>query len=261
MTLNDEQKKLKNDSTLVETESLSKQNDCYNSSLQEYFESSSGSSLEKLRNFAKYVPRQTLTNFLAKYEIFKKIINIQGSIIECGVFQGNGLMTWANLSSIFEPYNHQRKIIGFDTFSGIPDVSDQDKTSISEHCHPNALRSDSHEDLLKCISIYDKNRTLDHIQKVSLVKGNITQTVPDYLRNNPHTIISLLYLDCVVYEPTKTALKYFLPKMPKGSIIAFDELNSDLWPGETIAVIEELGLSKREIHRFPFASFLSYTII
>ena len=144
----------------------------------------------------------------------------------------------------------------------IPNVSEQDKTSLSETLLPKCFSSDSYEDLLKCISIYDKNRTLDHIQKVSLVKGDITQTIPDYLRDNPHTVISLLYLDCVVYEPTKTALKYFLPRMPKGSIIAFDELNSHLWPGETIAVVQELGLSERkEINRFPFASFLSYTII
>ena len=46
MTFNDEQKKLNNDSTLVETESLSKQNDSYNSSLQEYFDNSSGSVLK-----------------------------------------------------------------------------------------------------------------------------------------------------------------------------------------------------------------------
>jgi len=53
--------------------------------------------------------------FISKYELFKKIINIHGSIVECGFIWG-GQMTFALLSAILEPINWQRKIIGFDTF-------------------------------------------------------------------------------------------------------------------------------------------------
>jgi hypothetical protein len=83
-----------------------------------YFESSLGTSIDKLRNFAKFVPRQILSQFLAKSEIFGSVLNVHGHIIECGVFLGGGLMTWAQLSAIFEPTNHNRRIVGFDTFSG-----------------------------------------------------------------------------------------------------------------------------------------------
>jgi hypothetical protein len=74
-----------------------------------------------------------------------------------------------------------------------------------------------------------------------LIKGDATQTIPEFLKNNKHIIVSLLYLDLDIYEPTKIALKEFLPKMAKGSIIAFDELNFKSFPGETIAALEELG--------------------
>ena len=73
--------------------------------LDEYFKNSVGTTVEKIQNFTKYVPRQDLTNFIAKYEIFKKILDVPGDIIECGVFFGGGLMTSAHLSSIFEPIN------------------------------------------------------------------------------------------------------------------------------------------------------------
>jgi Macrocin-O-methyltransferase (TylF) len=76
---------------------------------------------------------------------------------------------------------------------------------------------------------------------VKLIKGDVNETVPIFLEENKHVIVSLLYLDLDIYEPTKTSLKYFLPKMAKGSIIAFDELNWKSFPGETIAVLEELG--------------------
>ena len=54
------------------------------------------------------------------------------------------------------------------------------------------------------------------------------------------------------------ALEHFLPRMPKGSIIVFDELNCPEWPGETIAALEHLKLSEHEIRKFPFEGNISY---
>ena len=50
----------------------------------------------KLDNFEKYVRRQALSRFLVRYELFKLIRNIKGSIIECGVHHGGGLWLWQN---------------------------------------------------------------------------------------------------------------------------------------------------------------------
>ena len=63
----------------------------------------------KFDNFSKYTRRQTIARFLARYEIFKKQIDIKGSIIECGVNEGMGLMSLAHFSVTLEPYNYQRK--------------------------------------------------------------------------------------------------------------------------------------------------------
>ena len=78
---------------------------------------------------------------------------------------------------------------------------------------------------------------------------------------NPHTVVSLLYLDFDLFEPTVTALKHFMPRMPKGSVLAFDELNQVQWPGETQAVLEEVGLQNLAIQRFPFTPALSYAVL
>ena len=77
-------------------------------------------------------------------------------------------------------------------------------------------------------------------------------------RSNPHLVIALLYLDFDLYEPTKLALELFLPRMPKGAIVAFDELNCESYPGETLALNETLSISGRKIHRFPFDPWTSY---
>ena len=63
--------------------------------IDSYFEASKGSNYEKLKNFTKYVLSQSITSFLSKNEIFKKILNIQCLIIECEVHLGGGLMSWA----------------------------------------------------------------------------------------------------------------------------------------------------------------------
>src|SRR5438445_12647095 len=96
-------------------------------SLENIFVNCSDSIEAKLENFPKYVRRQHLKRFLAMYEIFKRLLPVKGSIVECGVYRGFGLMSWAKLSTILEPENLTRRIYGFDTFAGFPNVSLEDK--------------------------------------------------------------------------------------------------------------------------------------
>ncbi len=225
------------------------------------FDRSPYSTLEKLMNFPLYVPRQDLTKFIVKCEIFKRVLGVQGSIVEGGVCFGGGLLAWAQLSAIFEPTNHQRKIIGFDTFAGIPSLSEKDAKSSSGEAHCGGLAVDSYAEIMQCISLYDMNRFVSQIGKVELVKGDATQTIPAYVADNPHLLVSLLYLDFDVHSPTKVALEHFLPRMPKGAVVAFDELNLKDWPGETLALLETSDIRRLRIERFPYHSTISFAQI
>ena len=233
----------------------------YRIELERYFDESVGTNVEKLQSLAKFVPRQSLTRFLVKHELFKKVLEVHGSIIECGVYMGGGLMTFAQLSAIFEPVNHQRRIIGFDTFEGFGELSAEDSTGKSQHSIPGGLASHAYDDINEGIRLFDANRSISHIPKVHLVKGDARETVPQYIEDNPHTVVSLLYLDMDVYEPTKVAIEQLLPRIPKGGIIAFDELNGFNWPGETLAVLDTIGVSNLKIQRFHFDSAISYAVI
>ncbi len=219
------------------------------------------SNLERLQNFTLYTPRQDITNFLVRYEIFKRVLEVQGSIVECGVLRGGGLMAWAQFSAIFEPTNHQRRVVGFDTFTGFPKLSRQDQSSESDQARPGGLAVDSYDHLKQCVELYDRNRFVGHVPKVELVRGDALKTIPAYLKDNPQLIVSLLYLDFDIYEPTLAALKNFLPRMPKGAVIAFDELNLKDWRGESIAVLEALNVREFRIERFSFGSVMSFAQI
>lgn len=214
----------------------------------------------RLDNFPKYVKLQALTRFLARYELFKKIINVKGSIIECGVFRGFGVMSWANLSAILEPVNFMRGIYGFDTFSGFVSSDSKDTTEFKKP-EKGELNSNSFDELNELIKAFDKNRYLGHMEKVKLIRGDAIKTIPAFVNENKHIVVSLLFLDFDLFEPTKIAIENFVPRMPKGAIIVFDEIDHPTWPGETLALIETLGIPKLRIQRFDFDPYIGYAII
>ncbi len=226
----------------------------------QYFKNSKSSSSSKLENFTKYVRRQNLSKLLVRHELFKLQSNIKGSIIECGVHEGGGLMTWAHLSAIMEPHNYSRKIIGFDTFKGFPGLSSKDLKNFQKKGYFKE-NYDTYSDIKSSIKLYDSNRSLNHVEKVILVKGNAEKTILQFLKNNKHLLISLIWLDFDIYKPTSVALKNLIPRLVKGSVIAFDELNNPMWPGETLAAIENNILSLGKLKCFNFEPNISYLIV
>jgi len=216
----------------------------------------------KLSNFPKYVRRQDISRFLAKVKIFETALGVPGSVVECGCYAGGGLMTWAQLSSIFEPYNHNRKVIGFDTFSGFPTTSAKD-TNLNRTYKAGDLSIDSsiESELQRTIELFDLNRPVSHINKVDLVVGDATHTISDYLERHPHLVVSLLYLDFDLYEPTKAAITNFVPRMPRGAVIAFDELNAEVFPGETLALMDTIGIGHLALRKTLFDAYICYARI
>jgi len=228
--------------------------------LAQTFEASQDSVESRLETFPRYARRKTITRFITLYELFKLALPVKGSVVECGVFRGFGLMTWAHLSAVLEPANLTRRIYGFDSFQGFPSVSSRDANSRKM---PSAgeLHSDSHDELSRLIEIYDQDRFLGHVDKVHLIKGDVVDTIPGFIKEHPHLVISLLFLDLDLYEPTKAALQHFVPLMPKGSVIAFDELDNPIWPGEARALADTLGIDKLELRRFGWDPYVGYAIL
>jgi hypothetical protein len=214
----------------------------------------------RLENFPKYVRRQQLKRFLALYEIFKRVLPVKGSVVECGVFRGFGLMSWAKLSAMLEPENLTRRIYGFDTFAGFPSVHAKDANRVAPP-HPGALQADSRDELQALIAEYDRDRFLGHIDKVHLVAGDITQTVPRFVTEHPHLMVSLLFLDADLYEPTRIALENFLPRMPRGAVVAFDELDNPQWPGETQALLDHPGVRSLRLERLEWDPYIAFAVL
>jgi len=225
--------------------------------IRQIFDKSNDPSDIKLDNFPKYVRRQHLKRFITLYEIFKKLLPIKGSIIELGVFRGFSLSSWAKLSAILEPENIMRKVYGFDTFEGFVDIHDKDKNESHEH-NTGDFKTNVYEELIELNHVFNNDRFLGHINKLELIKGDCSKTIPKFLEKNPHLIIGLLFIDLDLYEPTKIALENFVPRMHKGSIIAFDELDNPQWPGETLALLETMDIKNIEIQTIPGDPYIGF---
>jgi hypothetical protein len=216
---------------------------------------------EILANLPLFMDRQLLSRILFLDEIYKKIVPVNGVIFEFGVRWGSNLALLSMMRGIYEPFNLYRKIVGFDTFSGFPAVHEKDGDDVMVQEGSHTVTDHYEQYLYQILDFHENNSPINHIKKFELVKGDASITLSDYLNNHPETIISLAYFDFDIYEPTKKCLELILDYVTKGTVIAFDELNYQRFPGETVAFKEILGLSKYQIVRSPNSGSVSYIVV
>lgn len=206
---------------------------------------------------------QTLARILYYSDLYKNIINTPGVICEFGVQWGATMVALTNLRSIYEPFNISRKIIGFDTFEGFPVISNHDSLGNSNkkwEIGDYSTTDNYVENLDKILKLHEENAPMSHIKKYDLIKGDISLTFEKWLTQNPHSIISMAIFDTDLYTPTRDVLGLIKERLTKGSILVFDELNCEHFPGETIALREVLGLNNIKLRRTPLQPYCSWAV-
>lgn len=203
-----------------------------------------------------FVSQQKLGMTLARIKLLEKALELHGAIIECGVYKGSTFMVYYHLCSMLEPYCLNRKLIGFDTFEGIPSTSDKDNPEVKK----GMLDAGSYDLLQYLIQKNDKFRVGGHIPFAELVKGDAVETIPKYVKEHPGLVIALLLLDFDLYEPLVTALEYLLPLVVKGGIVAIDDLGSVKYPGADRAFLACVSPDSVHLRRFPFDPWLSWWV-
>lgn len=180
---------------------------------------------EILSNLGLFISSKNLSRILFMNHLYQQIIDIYGSIIEFGTRWGQNTVVFAALRGIYDPFNRHRKIVGFDTFTGFPSISEKDGKSTLMKQGNDAVSENYVNYLTRLLELHESMNPLSHIKKFELIAGDATEEIGKYLESHPETIISLAYFDFDLYAPTINCLKAIRPHLVKGSVLGFDELN------------------------------------
>ena len=156
-----------------------------------------------------------LAKFIYHYEIYKKIVDIPGDILEFGVFKGASFSRFLSFRKILENQD-SRKIIGFDDFGTFTVKGTRDDKNFAKKFNSTLGKGSDHKSLEKLL----KKNNHDNFE---LVKGDVVKTLPTYLKKNKGSKIALLHLDLDIFRPTKFVIGKLFSKMQKNGIILIDD--------------------------------------
>ena len=205
---------------------------------------------DMLFNLGMYTRSSLLVKFIVMNQLYERIKVVPGALLEFGTWWGQNLVLLENLRAIHEPFNKQRAIVGFDTFSGYTKASDKDKDSEVwvEHSYSTAKGYKAY--LEELLQVHEGNNVLGHLQgNHRLVEGDVEKTAPEYFKDHPETIVALAYFDMGLYKPTKAAMLAIKPHLVSGSVLLLDELTWKESPGEALAFKETFLRSEYTIEK------------
>jgi hypothetical protein len=188
---------------------------------------------------------------LAHYELYKRIVSLPGHVVECGVFKGASLLRFATFRRLLE-HDDSRQIVGFDVFGSFPRDNDAADSAFVEQFERRAGIGISPEELTAIL----RHKTFTNVK---LVRGDVRQTIPQFAAERPEFKVSLLHLDFDVYEPTRTALEYFFPRVVPGGVIVLDDYGTV--PGATRAIDEFLAGRNLSIQKLSLAHIPAFVVL
>lgn len=179
-----------------------------------------------------------LGRHLALYEAYKMTQKLPGHIAEAGVWKGAGLLLFAKLTQLFEPWS-QTLVHGFDWFRGA-DPGSEEADVVQKGAY-----AESFERVQRLIDLQGLNGIV-RLHNIDLAKD-----LPHFTETYPHLRYKLVFLDCGIYPVVRACITYFWPRMPVGSVMILDNYNHETSPGEARALHELLP--DVQLHSFGFA--------
>jgi len=141
------------------------------------------------------------------YSIVKSQSNLEGDMAEVGVYQGGS-------AKIICETKGDRKLHLFDTFQGLPDVTEKD-TCFGKKLWKKNLCNDTSVEMVK--------NYLSAYRNVYFYQGEFPNTSMPVIDSK----FSFVHLDVDLYKSTKDCLVFFYPRLIQGGIILTHDYHSD----------------------------------
>lgn len=176
----------------------------------------------------------TRREYIDCLKLVSKFKDVNGSVIECGVWRGG------MIAGIAEVLGNNRNYYLFDSFEGLPEAKEIDGESALawQADKESAIYYDNCKAEMEWAQ---KAMTLANVQhKTSFIKGWFNDTVPQFASDDP---IAVLRLDGDWYDSTMVCLEHLFPKVIAGGIIILDDYYT--WDGCSKALHDYLSINKR----------------
>ena len=199
----------------------------------------------------KYFQEITLASELNLWSIYQSLNhikkeNIEGDIVECGVYNGN---TLAFIGEINDELKLNKNIWGYDTFDGFVKNSFTDKdVDFKTGKKVSYISTDiyySLDDVKK--NIFQNNNK--NFEKYIFIEGDILKTLNN-IDNIPNKI-SFLRMDTDIYKTTKKQLEILYDKLVPGGVLHIDDYG--ICPGVKSAVDDFFSNQDIWLHRVDIA--------
>lgn len=207
--------------------------------------------MPSFKNFSEtinLVNSYTLTSassIIALIESVKYVVNnnIDGSIVECGVWRGGSMMAVAK--TLVDLNNLNKHLFLFDTFEGMTKPKDVDTRfdleTIASKKFKNEKTGKDSSNWVRA-SLDDVKNSVYSIgydkEKIHFIKGKVEDSLPSKAPEK----ISVLRLDTDWYESTRHELIHLFPRLSKGGVIIIDDYDS--WAGARKAMDEYVTENK-----------------
>jgi len=213
-----------------------------------------------LAHLPLFLTRSSLAHVLFMNDLYRQALTVHGDILEFGTRWGRNLALFLSLRNIHEPHNYTRRVVGFDTFEGFASLSAEDGADTILKAGNLAVTDDWQAGLDQLMASHEALAPRPTLKRYELVKGDVVETFPAWLEQHPESLVALAYFDMDIYKPTREALQALLPRLTRGSVIGFDELCLQAFPGETVALREVFDLSRHRLIRSPYSGNQSYIV-
>lgn len=196
---------------------------------------------------------------LAWRHLYEQVVPLHGDTFVFGVGWGRDMLILSNLRKLYEPLM-PRRVIGFDTFEGVPGSDLRDSDGPKAHHGYCATPEGWEGELQEKLEHVNRGHPANDGRGFELIKGRVQDTLPEYLEGD-QTAISLAFIDYTIEEPTRFTLEAIKDRLVRGAIVAFNQFKTPFWQAEVQAVRELYGIRFGRLLRSPYHKGWGYLVV
>lgn len=159
--------------------------------------------------------------------------NLEGDVVECGVWRGHSAHM---IASILEKSGFYNEFLIFDSFRGLSDVGSFDT---NERFQPSEKQINAQREALS---------SLEHIVRANLSEFDFIEYYAGWIPTRFPEVADrqfiLVHLDVDLYEPYRDSIDFFYPRLVGGGAMVFDDYGLTQFPGAKTAVDEAMAIVK-----------------